>query len=279
MRAVDASGATVDMGDSSTVAYVANNPNAQYITAGYGALATGGRNTLALRPINNFDLQIKKVFAIGEVKRLEFGAQLFNALNHPQYTAGYTNNVLQTQTLGASQQNILIPGNPLVRSPRPGLQQQPPLDPIDRQIPVLARPHARFSTRPPPARFSTHPPPRGSVLTRPHARFSTHPPHAVQYSPAPTRFSTRPPPRGSVLARPHAVQYSPAPTRFSTHPPPRAVQCSPAPTRGSVLARSPRAVQYSPAPTRSSVLVRIRARSKRIRNITKPSQILHHARK
>ncbi|MDP9113908.1 MAG: carboxypeptidase-like regulatory domain-containing protein, partial [Acidobacteriota bacterium] len=88
VRAVNATGATVPMGDASTVAYVAINPNAQYITAGYGALATGGRNTMALRPINNFDLQIKKAFAIGEAKRLEFGAQLFNAFNHPQYTAG-----------------------------------------------------------------------------------------------------------------------------------------------------------------------------------------------
>jgi len=125
VRAVDASGATVDMGDSSTVAYIANNPNAQYITAGYGALATGGRNTLALRPINNFDLQIKKVFPIGEVKRLEFGAQLYNALNHPQYTAGFTNNIQQNQTLGASQQNVLIPGNPLFDRPDQAFSSNP----------------------------------------------------------------------------------------------------------------------------------------------------------
>ncbi len=30
-----------------TVGYLANNPNAQYIVAGAGALATSGRNTLA----------------------------------------------------------------------------------------------------------------------------------------------------------------------------------------------------------------------------------------
>jgi len=125
VRAVDASGATVEMGDSSTVAYIANNPNAQYITAGYGALATGGRNTLALRPINNFDLQIKKVFPIGEVKRLEFAAQLYNALNHPQYTAGFTNNIQQTQTLGVSQQNVLIPGSPLFDRPDQAFSSNP----------------------------------------------------------------------------------------------------------------------------------------------------------
>ncbi|HSR09774.1 MAG TPA: carboxypeptidase regulatory-like domain-containing protein [Bryobacteraceae bacterium] len=133
VRAVNASGATVQMGDSSTVAYIANNPNAQYITAGYGALATGGRNTMALRPINNFDLQIKKVFPIGEAKRLEFAAQLFNAFNHPQYTAGFTNNVLQTQTLGVSQQNLVIPGNPLFDRPDLAFSSNP------RSIQLTAR--------------------------------------------------------------------------------------------------------------------------------------------
>ena len=115
--ALNASGAMVAMGDPSTVAYVAKNPNAEYIVAGYGAIATGGRNTLPLRPINNFDIQIKKAFLIGEVKRLEFAAQLFNAFNHPQYTAGFVDNVQQNQTLGASQQNVVIPGNPLFDRP------------------------------------------------------------------------------------------------------------------------------------------------------------------
>src|SRR5512140_776348 len=36
-----------------TVAYLANNPNAYYIQAGAGALATAHRNTLALPRINN----------------------------------------------------------------------------------------------------------------------------------------------------------------------------------------------------------------------------------
>ena len=88
---------------------------------------------MALRPINNFDLQIKKVFPIGEVKRLEFAAQLFNAFNHPQYTAGFTNNVLQNQTLGASQQNVVIPGNPLFDRPDLAFSSNP------RSIQLTAR--------------------------------------------------------------------------------------------------------------------------------------------
>ena len=42
------------------MAYVANNPNARYVTAGSGALANGGRNTFPLFPINNIDLAVKK---------------------------------------------------------------------------------------------------------------------------------------------------------------------------------------------------------------------------
>jgi hypothetical protein len=38
------------------VAYLANNPNAQYIVAGKVELETTGRNTLATRPTNDLDL-------------------------------------------------------------------------------------------------------------------------------------------------------------------------------------------------------------------------------
>jgi len=124
---VNVNGVKVAMGDPSTVAYVAINANAQYIVAGYGAVATGGRQTLALRPINNFDIQIKKVFPIGEVRKLELAAQLFNAFNHPQYTAGFTNNVQQNRTVGASQQNVLIPGNALFNRPDLAFSSNPRL--------------------------------------------------------------------------------------------------------------------------------------------------------
>jgi hypothetical protein len=122
---VNASGAAVAMGDPSTVAYVANNSKAQYIIAGYGALANGGRNTLELAPINNFDIQIKKGFALGEVRRLEFAAQFYNFFNHPQYTPGSLDTVQFTQTLGTSQRNVLIPGNPLFNQPNQAFSSNP----------------------------------------------------------------------------------------------------------------------------------------------------------
>ena len=80
-------------GASCTVAYVAANPNARYIIAGAGALANGGRNTMALRPINNWDIQLKKEFRLSETMKFQIAAQAFNLFNHPQYVSGYLNNV------------------------------------------------------------------------------------------------------------------------------------------------------------------------------------------
>ncbi len=105
----DRNGNALAANSPSIVAYVAKDPNAQYVVAGLGALATGGRQTLALRPINDFDLAVKKKFAFGDVRSLEFSAQLFNAFNHPQYIAGYLNNV-QTR-LSVTTRNNLIPSN------------------------------------------------------------------------------------------------------------------------------------------------------------------------
>jgi len=76
-----------------TVGYLANNPNAAYITAGLGQLPNGGRNTLELNPINNIDLTLLKRFSITERFKVEFSARAYNLINHPQYTGGYLNDV------------------------------------------------------------------------------------------------------------------------------------------------------------------------------------------
>ena len=69
------------------VAYLAENPNARYIQAGPGAYSNGGRNTLAGRPIDNIDLNLLKNFSVGERTKIQFSAQFFNLLNHPQFGA------------------------------------------------------------------------------------------------------------------------------------------------------------------------------------------------
>jgi len=108
-------GASVAKGSACTVAYVATNPNAQYIVAGLGALATGGRQTMAFRPINDWDVQFKKQFVIRERFKLQFAAQFFNLFNHPQYVSGYLSNI--SQHSGNATNNNLIPNSPIFNDP------------------------------------------------------------------------------------------------------------------------------------------------------------------
>jgi hypothetical protein len=75
------------------VAYVAADPNAQYVQAGSGALATAGRNTLPINPINNLDATAVKRFSFTERYKLEFQAQAYNVLNHAQYLPGTLDNI------------------------------------------------------------------------------------------------------------------------------------------------------------------------------------------
>jgi len=81
---------------ANTVGYVAVNPDAYYIQAGQGTLPNASRNTLATRPINNFDLAAYKRLTFHERYSFEFGAQAYNVLNHAEYTPGTVNNINQT---------------------------------------------------------------------------------------------------------------------------------------------------------------------------------------
>jgi hypothetical protein len=92
-----------------TVAYLAKNPSAMFIKAQPGAYANGGRNTLQLPGINNFDLSFGKRLKFTESKGFEVRADFSNAFNHPQYTPGYVNSVrLTSQT---SNKTFLLPNN------------------------------------------------------------------------------------------------------------------------------------------------------------------------
>ncbi|MEP7270216.1 MAG: carboxypeptidase regulatory-like domain-containing protein [Acidobacteriota bacterium] len=90
-----------------TVGYLANNPNAEYIQAGRGAVATSGRNTLSLPGINNIDFSLFKNFAIREEMKLQFRVDFFNALNHGQYIPGSPNAVIPIATTGVSDVNTV----------------------------------------------------------------------------------------------------------------------------------------------------------------------------
>ena len=102
-----------------TVAYLADNPNARYIVAGPGAYANGGRNTLAGRSINNVDVNILKTIHSGERIRMQLSAQLFNALNHPQFVPGFTNRADNPPNPNNSGNafNYLTPGSAIFNNP------------------------------------------------------------------------------------------------------------------------------------------------------------------
>jgi hypothetical protein len=93
-----------------TVGYLASDPSAMYIKAGLGVFPNGGRNTLATRPINNFDMSFGKNFAVREGHTISFRADFANIFNHAQYTPGYTNSVRKQDTYTTTR-SFLIPGN------------------------------------------------------------------------------------------------------------------------------------------------------------------------
>ena len=93
------------------VAYLAVDPNAQFIKALQGALANSGRNILPTKGIGNFDLNVIKTFAAGERYHVELRGDFYNALNHSQFTPGWLNAV--TSSSHVNETSYLTPGNPL----------------------------------------------------------------------------------------------------------------------------------------------------------------------
>ncbi|MFN2412659.1 MAG: hypothetical protein ABR535_06345, partial [Pyrinomonadaceae bacterium] len=79
----DGTVAFAPVGDPRAVAYVAINPNAQYIQAGPGARATAGRNTIRSNGFHRTDLTALKNFRFGGDNNynLQLGAEVFNLFN------------------------------------------------------------------------------------------------------------------------------------------------------------------------------------------------------
>lgn len=82
-----------------------------YIKAAAGAFANGGRNSLATRPINNFDMSLAKTFTMMESRQLEFRGDFSNIFNHAQYTPGYVNSIRKNDSYNLVR-TFLIPGQP-----------------------------------------------------------------------------------------------------------------------------------------------------------------------
>jgi hypothetical protein len=97
-------------GDATTVAYVANDPNARYVQAGLGAFPNSGRNTFPMRRTDNVDFALMKRFGFGEDRRFEIAGQAFNIFNHPQWTGDLLNDVFPNAFNNT--RSFLLTGNP-----------------------------------------------------------------------------------------------------------------------------------------------------------------------
>ena len=115
---VTALNATAGPNAGTTVAYLVNNPNAQYIRTGLGGLANSGRNTLQTPGTNNIDLAIYKDLNFTERMKFRLGAQIGNIINHPQYIPGSNpgfglgvNDVNGFSSVGTGYKSFVTPGN------------------------------------------------------------------------------------------------------------------------------------------------------------------------
>jgi hypothetical protein len=105
------------VGAGPVVGYLADNPNAEYIRTGLGAISNSARNTLQLPGINNLDFSVFKNFHLGESRKIQIRADFFNAFNHPQYIPGSPNDVQPVATVAVGQVNTLTPATLSVGNP------------------------------------------------------------------------------------------------------------------------------------------------------------------
>ncbi len=101
-----------------TVAYLALNPNAQYIKARPGTITNGGRNTLQINPIDNIDLNILKRLSVNERMKFELGAQFLNLFNHPQFIPGSINQINSIGVTDATTKSYLTAGSAIFNQPQ-----------------------------------------------------------------------------------------------------------------------------------------------------------------
>jgi len=101
------------------------NPNAQYIQAGLGTMTNTPRNTLPIRPINNWDVTAVKRFSIKEGMNLEFQAQAFNVFNHAQFVPGFLNQVDSLGFTGSETASFVRANNVLFGNPAAAFSNQP----------------------------------------------------------------------------------------------------------------------------------------------------------
>jgi hypothetical protein len=124
------------------VGYLADNPNAEYIRAGSGAVSNSARNTLQLPGINNLDFSIFKNFHLSESRKVQVRADFFNLFNHPQFIPGSPNDIQPVATTGVGQVNTLTAAALSLTNPSAATFNRP--DKVFSSIPRLIQLAVRF---------------------------------------------------------------------------------------------------------------------------------------
>jgi hypothetical protein len=78
--------------DAHLVGYVAENPNARFVQAQFGAFANAGRNTVSTPGLNIWNMSIYKNTKITERFSLQFRADTYNTFNHRNFSIGLPTN-------------------------------------------------------------------------------------------------------------------------------------------------------------------------------------------
>jgi hypothetical protein len=115
------------------VAWVANNPNARYIQAGYGAYATAGRNTEPTRPVDDIDISVIKHFTFRERYRIDLEGHAYNLFNHPQFVPVAIGNATSVNTYNSGVLSYVTATSPTFNDPSYAFGSNP------RSLQVVAR--------------------------------------------------------------------------------------------------------------------------------------------
>jgi len=78
--------------DGNIVGYLAANPSARFIQAGFGAFANVGRNTVSTPGLNIWNMSIFKTNHLTERTSLQFRFQTYNTFNHRNPSIGLASN-------------------------------------------------------------------------------------------------------------------------------------------------------------------------------------------
>jgi len=107
------------MGFDPAIGYTPVDPTARYVLAGAGVLSNLGRNSFRSPGFWTFNLAVYKHIYFTETKSLQFGAQAFNVLSHPNYALS-NGNVFSNGgvTTALATQGYALPTDPTFLQPK-----------------------------------------------------------------------------------------------------------------------------------------------------------------